>query len=197
MTTEAKTKTAAEFILPASVVSKVDLSRLISEVEWVDNELTVAMVRAKTTSQQQAGPVISPVLADFLSQNQLELDNSGARSNLVKQLRVLKDKVPVIHMTFAVQADSESLQKLAAWLRSSVHPQAVISVGLQPGLVAGVYLRTPNHVHDLSVRGLLAAGHDVLVEELNSLIHPQSTAPSAPQKSAAAAAPAPVAEEAR
>ena len=84
-------------------------------------------------------------------------------------LRILKDKVPVLHMTFSVTADVESLQTLTQWVRNSVHPQAVIAVGLQPSLVAGVYLRTPNHIHDFSVRGALEGRHGLLIEELETL----------------------------
>jgi F0F1-type ATP synthase delta subunit len=72
-------------------------------------------------------------------------------------------------MTFAVTADPESLQQLALWLRTTINPQAVIAVGLQPSLVAGVYLRTPNHVHDLSLRAMLKNGRGLLVEELGAL----------------------------
>jgi F0F1-type ATP synthase delta subunit len=72
-------------------------------------------------------------------------------------------------MTFAVEADRESLMQLAQWVRETVHPQAVIAVGLQPGLIAGVYLRTPNHVHDLSLRAALDGGHEILVNDLEAL----------------------------
>ena len=169
MTVESNTKTYADFILPPSVVSKVDLSRLIREIEWVDGELTSASVRAKTGSQTPAAPVLSATLAEFLTQNDIKLDDSLERTTLIKQMRLLKDKVPVLHMTFAVSADPESLQQLSAWVRESIHPQAVISVGLQPGLVAGVYLRTPNHVHDFSVRSKLQSSRGLLVKELESL----------------------------
>jgi hypothetical protein len=166
--TTAVVKTHETFVLPPNVVSRVDVSRLVSEVERVDNELTAAAVRGKIGEAAQASPVLSQQLADFLAQNQLVLTDGHERSRIVKELRVLKDKVPVIHMTFAVSADPESLAQIAAWLRQSVHPQAVISVGLQPGLVAGVYLRTPNHVHDLSLKAKLASSRDVLVKELES-----------------------------
>lgn len=167
--TEQKAKTYADYILPPSVVSKVDLSRLIREIEWVDGELTSAAVRAKTGSQSLATPVLSGSLEDFLAHNKLTLDNSLERTQLIKQLRQLKDKVPILHMTFAVSADRESLQELSAWIRESIHPQALIAVGLQPALVAGVYLRTPNHIHDLSMRAALSNSHDLLVKELGAL----------------------------
>ena len=166
---EPTVKTYTDFTLPASVVSKVDLAHLVQEVEWVDNELTAAAVRTKTSAAQQAPPLVSGTLEAFLHQNQVSLTNSRQRSELIKQLRLLKDKAPVIHMTFAVSADPESLQQLAVWVRSSVHPQAVIAVGLQPALVAGVYLRTPNHVLDLSLRAMLKNGHGLLVKELEAL----------------------------
>jgi len=162
-------KTYNDFTLPSSVVSKVDLSRMVTEVERVDNEMTAAAVRSGNESQEVAVPVLSQQLTDFLGQNELKLDNGKLRADLISQLRILKDKVPVIHMTFAVTADPTSLQELAQWVRTNVEPKAVIAVGLQPALVAGVYLRTPNHIHDLSLRGILKGQHDVLVNELGAL----------------------------
>lgn len=158
-----------KFQLPPTVVSKIDLSRLVSELERVDNDLTTMAVRTKAGAGSQTVPTMSARLAGFLRQNGIVLDNPKIRSELVKQLKLLKDNVPVIHMTFAVEADPESLQQLVSWLRSSVHPQAVIEVGLQPGLIAGVYLRTPNHVHDLSLKRALDGGHELLVKELEAL----------------------------
>ena len=162
-------KSYADFVLPPSVVSKIDVSRLVSEVERLDGELTTMAVRASVGSQVVAQPVISRQLADFLQANSLTISqNNQERTELLRQLRHLKDKIPVVHMTFAVTADAESLARLAAWLRSEVHSQAVISVGLQPALVAGVYLRTPNQVHDLSLRAKLKGSHALLIKELEA-----------------------------
>lgn len=169
MSEETTPKTYADFALPPSVISKVDVSRMVREAEWADNERTTAEVRAKTGASEAAVPAVSGTFADFLEQNGLEFGDSHQRSELIKQLNLLKDRVPTIHMTFATTADRESLQQLAVWLRQSIHPQAVIDVGLQPALVAGVYLRTANKVLDFSVRGLLEARRDVLVTELEAL----------------------------
>lgn len=169
--TTVKTYQYSDFILPPSTVSKIDLSRLVHEVEWIDNELTSKSVRSKAGVRKHTEPILSEQLTDFLEQNKLTLleMTSRERSLFITQLRLLKDKVPVIHMTFATMADSESLAKLTGWLRESVHSQAVIAVGLQPALVAGVYLRTPNHVHDFSLRSKLEGSHDVLMKELEAL----------------------------
>lgn len=166
---ESPVRTHADFVLPPSVVSKIDVSRLVSEIERVDNELTTAAVRAKTGTEEVTRPALSDQLTDFMSGNGIAVDDGQGRSELIKQLRLFKDKAPVIHMTFAVTADRESLQQIVQWLRTSVHPQALLSVGLQPALVAGVYMRTPNRVHDFSLRAALDGRHDLLVQELGAL----------------------------
>lgn len=167
------TETAAvnyqTFVLPPQVTTRADVSRLMSEFERVDNQLTTAVVHAKTGAAPTQAPNLSRQLTDFLVQNKLDVKNDHARTELVKQLKLLKDNVPVIHMTFAVEADPESLTELVKWLRDSIHPQAVIDVGLQPALVAGVYVRTPNHVHDLSMRAALKSGHEIIAKDLEAL----------------------------
>ena len=160
--------THKEYALPMTVVSRVDLSRLVGELEWVDNELTAYTVRAKSGATVSV-PTLSAALNDFLVMNGLQLNESRTRSSIIAQLRVLKNKAPVFHMTFAVSADRESLQTIADWLRKEIHPQALIDVGVQPAIVGGVYLRTPNHVHDFSMRTRLAGKHDLLTKSLEVL----------------------------
>jgi len=167
--TDQAVKPYSEFVLPLGIVRKLDVSRLVSELEKVDNLLTEQAVRSKTTdTSDQSQPVLSENLSEFLAQNNVSLENAQLRSELVAQLRLLKDAVPVIHMTFAATADGESLAKIIQWLRTAIHPQAVISVGVQPALVAGVYMRTPNRVHDFSLRAALTGSHGVLVKELEA-----------------------------
>lgn len=167
---EPQLKSHTTFVLPPSVVSKIDISHLVAELEALDGTLNAMAIRAKIGTQDQARPAVSDQLTEFLQINALRIEADGhSRAELIKQVRLLKEKAPIIHMTFAVEADKQSLQQLVQWLRTSIHPQAVIRVGLQPGLVAGVYLRTPNHVHDLSLRGMLQSSRGLLVKEIGAL----------------------------
>ena len=159
------------FSLPAGVVSRRDLARLVAEAEHIDDEMTAADVRARKTKQAAETPAFSGSFTDFLTDNKLDFSESKVRTDIIKELRQLKAKAPVVHTTFAVPADIESLQTLAAWFRKSVHPQVLLEIGLQPALVAGVYVRTPNHVHDMSLRSALAGKRDVLVKDLEELRH--------------------------
>ncbi len=161
--------TYSDFALPARVATRLDVAHLLAEMERVDQAMTSTAIRTKTGSGSRDEVTVGAALTEFLELNKLMIDASRDRTNLVKQLKLLKDNVPVIHLTFATEADTESLQQLASWVRSSLHPQAVISVGLQPGLVAGVYVRTPNKVHDFSMRSLLEKQRSVLVGELEAL----------------------------
>lgn len=154
------------YALPSSIATKRSLSLLVSELERIDNQLTAAAVSEHGDAE---APEIPEIVEDFLSANEFSLDNTNNRSEMITQLRELKRKAPVIHMTFAVEADSASLGSMVGWFRDTVHPQAIIVVGFQPSLVAGVYVRTPNHIYDLSLRSAFKQGRATLLEDLEAL----------------------------
>lgn len=166
---ENETLTPEVLKLPSSIVSKLDLSRLVTEAERVDNELTEVSIRSKAGGESIPSPAKSAQLNDFLQTNNLSFDDDHRRGEIISAMRRLKDLAPVVTMTFAVVADTESLEQLTQWLRDSVHPQVLIASGLQPALIAGVYLRTPNRVQDFSLRTKLKNGRGLLVEKLEAL----------------------------
>jgi len=157
------------YILPAALIGRADLARLVREIEAVDNDLESQKVRAQGAQTSYRLPTISRSLSDFLELNKINVADDQARMTVKERLRILKDKAPVVHMTFAVDADPDFLQQLVAYLRANIHPQALISVGLQPSLVGGVYVRTPNHVHDFSIRALLQGKRELIINELEGL----------------------------
>src|SRR5690606_28953189 len=108
-------------------------------------------------------------MKDFLAANDLDIGDTLQRAGLIRQLRQLKASAPVAHVTFASPVDTESLRQITAWLRESVHPQAIVVVGLQPSLFGGVYIRTPNRVHDCSLRAQLAGHRDIIAREVEAL----------------------------
>jgi G3E family GTPase len=161
--------TPGVLVLPPSVITKTDLAYLVSEAERVDRNMTDRAARAKAGVVINQESAISEQLSDFLSKNKFDLGNSEDRSRLVKHLRHLKSTAPTIHLTFAAVPDKQSLRRIVAWLRNSVHAHAVILVGLQPSLIGGVYIRTTNHVHDLSLRAQLAGHRDLIIKEVEAL----------------------------
>jgi F0F1-type ATP synthase delta subunit len=160
---------ATEFILPSALIGRADLARLIREVEAIDSVLATQKVKAQGEVSYHM-PTMSQSLSDFLAINKVDLANDRARMVLKEQLEELKDKAPIVHMTFATSADPETLQELVDWVRKQLHPRALISVGLQPALVGGVYMRTPNHVYDFSLRALMSDKRDVISRQLEELV---------------------------
>lgn len=174
-----KEEQTAKIMLPPRLVSKVDLSRLVREVEQIDNEFEAQKARARSQHDAAAGegaetrieyriPPMSRSLSDFLELNGVDISDDHARPKLKEDLRHMKDSAPLLHMTFAVPADSDSLQELVDYIRREIHPQAILSVGLQPALVGGAYIRTPNHVHDFSMRAFLDNKRDILLKALEA-----------------------------
>ena len=158
--------------LPPSLIGRTDMARLVREVETVDNDFEVQKVRDHKKPGEYSVPTMSRALSDFLQLNKIDISDSQARMKLKDELRVMKDKSPMIRMVFAAEPEPEFLQQLVAWIRQEMHPGALLTVGLQPSLIGGVYMRTPNHVHDFSVRTLLADKRNVLTEELEALQRP-------------------------
>jgi G3E family GTPase len=159
------------YILPPALTGRSELARLVREVESLDGELEAQKVRARGQQVAYKLPSTSKALSDFLEQNKVDITNDHKRMVLVEQLRKLKDHAPVVHLTFAADADPESLEYLVGYMRRELHPYTLLSVGLQPGLVAGAYMRTPNHVHDFSIKKLMAGKRGVIAADLEGFIH--------------------------
>lgn len=184
--------TTAAYVLPPALITRADLARIVREVESIDVELEAQKARAHTTGKAAHHmPPMSEGLNDFVELNKIDIADDQARMHLKEELRRLKDKAPVMHMTFATPADPQSLGQLVDWIRKEIHPQALLQVGLQPALVGGVYLRTPNHVHDFSLRQLLTGKRSVIVNALDSALHAVAPVAAAPVTPAAPIVPAP------
>ena len=157
------------YTLPSSLVTLVDLRRLINEVEQVDAFFVTKGIQDRVGHQTDEAVTLSRQLSDFLTANTVDIYNGQMRSELIAGLRQLKNDAPVIHATFAVNAGHDELAKIVDWLRQSVHPQVVMTIGLQPDLIGGVSLRTTNKVFDLSIRSQLASGRQIIVKELEAM----------------------------
>jgi hypothetical protein len=159
-----------DLVLPPALISRADLARLVREIEDIDNDLEAQKARNHATGKTGYSlPPLSHTMNDFVELNKVDVADDQARMKLKEQMKVMKDHAPVMHMTFAVEADPASLQQLTAYLRKEIHPQALLVVGMQPALVGGAYVRTPNHIHDFSVRSRMAEKRGLILQAINQL----------------------------
>ncbi len=170
---------ALELKLPPALIGRSHLSQLIRELENVENDFERQKAHGKAKSELKA-PTMSRALTDCVELNDIDMTSGQARAHFKASLGSMKDKAPTMHFTFATEPDGESLQRLTDWIRQEVHPQALVSVGLQPALVGGAYLRTPNHVHDFSLRRMLHDKRGLITEAMEQYRPEKPAAPVEP-----------------
>jgi len=135
--------------VPVSIVTPVDLSRLIRELEVLDEQLHQAGLRHTEVVDM---PHTSRFLGQTLEFNKVNLLDAAERKLLMQFLVGIKAKAPVLHMSFSADPAPAFLEKLTTWLRREIHPLVLVTVGMQPNIGAGCIVRSTNKYFDLSLR---------------------------------------------
>jgi F0F1-type ATP synthase delta subunit len=136
--------------LPVTTVTVVDIGRLQRELEALDNFL--AQAAARESGESISMPKTTKTFEDFAKQNALQLLQETDRDKLREFLESVRQKAPVIHMSFSAEPSAAALQKIIIWLRTEIDPLVLLQVGLQPSIAAGCVLRTTNKYFDFSMR---------------------------------------------
>lgn len=176
--------------LPTALVSSTDVSRVIRELEQVDNEFEQQRVHAPGAAL--VVPSLSQSLASLSRDNNVNLADDAARSALRKWMVTIKNSAPVLHVTFASDAEPEIVAQIVGWIREKLHPLALVTTGVQPNLVGGCVVRTPDHIYDFSLRERFHSHRSSFVEALNAAL---AKTPYIPKQPAVEAAAAPVESE--
>jgi F0F1-type ATP synthase delta subunit len=150
--------------LPAMVVSPADVSRLVRELETVNGALLDRTLRKK--GQQANMLKTSQLLDQLIELNKLNLLEQTDRDQLTEFLQGLKKQAPVLHMSFSADPSAAFLDKLMTWLRREIHPNVLLTIGLQPTIGAGCILRTTNKYFDFSLREDFAKKRLMLLDQL-------------------------------
>jgi F0F1-type ATP synthase delta subunit len=155
-----------ELSIPSSIVSKVDIARILRELNALNDFFISAKNRPSGTPVQP--PKLSRQLDMVAKDNKFNLLNLADRQNLAAQLDNVIGKAPLLHISFASEPSPKALERILLWFRQNVHHQALLQVGLQPTIAAGCVVRTSNKVFDLSMREFLKNQEPYLVQLINS-----------------------------
>jgi F0F1-type ATP synthase delta subunit len=155
-----------EFVLPSSIISPIDLSQLIRELEEADQSLLQAGLRKG--GEETKIPRQSRLLTEVVEANKLNLLHEDDRKQLQSNLTELKDKAPTLHMSFNADPSPVFMQKLTTWVRQELHPFALIQIGLLPTIGAGCVLRTSNKVFDFSLKSQFEKSRQVLIDKIRA-----------------------------
>lgn len=151
-------------ILPPSVVGPADISRLVRELDTIDGALLDHTLRKQGGEAKMLKT--SRLMDQLVEANGLNLLQKTDRQQLQTFLQAVKDRAPVLHMSFSADPSPTFLDKLTAWLRREIHPQVLLSIGLQPTIGAGCVVRSTNHYFDFSLRQDFAKKRELLLQQL-------------------------------
>jgi F0F1-type ATP synthase delta subunit len=139
--------------LPPSVIGQPEVLRVTRELEALNDFFVGADARKGGTPIQP--PRLSRILDQLAKQNAYNLLESAHRAQLLSSLEELPKKAPILHISFASEPPPKVMETILIWMRQNIHPQTLLTVGLQPSIAAGFVLRTPNKWFDMSMREYL------------------------------------------
>lgn len=140
-----------QIVLPTLVSSPSDVARLERELHALNEYLQSQRLREPGSPMERL-PKLSHNLDELATLNKLNLLHDTVRHELAQYLEYMRTQVPVVHVSFASDPSSASLQKIVVWLRRNIRPDILVHVGLQPNIVAGCVVRTTNRYFDFSLR---------------------------------------------
>jgi F0F1-type ATP synthase delta subunit len=156
-----------EFVLSDAIATRVDVGRLARELDELDNYLLQSKIR-QGGQPNTLLPKLSSMLEQLAADNQLNLLHDDGRRTLIKYLAHIKDKSPIIHVSFASDPSGMFISRLIMWFRQNIHPYALLQIGLQPQIAAGCIVRTSSKYYDFSLRKTLEKSKPLLGELLEA-----------------------------
>lgn len=151
--------------LPVGVVGPGDVRQLRRNLEELED--TLQQMRLRTKAPVAKMPRASRLLEEFAATNRLNLLLPDDRQRAAAFLNGTVVHAPVLHMSFAAQASRAFTTELVLWLRKNIHPNVLLTIGLEPTLAAGCILRTPNKQYDFSLRARFEAQAGLLAKQLH------------------------------
>lgn len=135
-------------ILPLTIISRADVTRILRELESYDEILHQDSLRANATATNIA--YLSDGLRDIADYYQYELTEKLDRHQLLEKLEILKIHAPQIHISFASHPSYNVLTQITNWARNTLDGELLIQTSISPLLIGGCIVRTSNREFDFS-----------------------------------------------
>lgn len=153
-----------ELVLPTSVVTTADVGKILRELEKIENNLL--QLKMRDSGSSVAMPTLTKRIEELLAMNKLNLLHQTDIKKLRTFLEHVKEKAPVMHISFSSEPTPAFLEKLIVWIRRELKPDILLTIGLQPAIGAGCMLRTTNKFFDLSLRQTFVDKRTLLLEQI-------------------------------
>lgn len=158
------TQTTTPFQLPSDLIGSVDLSRLIRELEELNDFMYQAQIRKPGTSMKL--PRCSQILEKLATDNRYSLLDENHRTKLLNSLQVIEAHAPLVHISFAVDPSMSFMKKMVVWVRENIDRYGLVEIGLQPTIAVGCAVRTDNKIFDMSLRNKFREHRQDLINKI-------------------------------
>jgi F0F1-type ATP synthase delta subunit len=159
-----------ELKIPVQVAGPIEIGHLLNEIEEIDEQLRQLEIRHGGDAIKM--PQTSRLMDQIVELNEINLLHANHREALTKFLTETRQHAPQLHMSFSADPSPAFVEKLMAWLRGNIHPEVLLTIGLQPNIGAGCTVRSSNKTFDFSLRQDFAGKRDMLVEQLQAKQEP-------------------------
>src|SRR5690606_23010547 len=110
------------------------------------NQASLVASRPQTSQTR-----LSEGLLRLTQVNSVNINDTSQRSALLAALKQLKESAPAVHISFASEPGLATIKAIATWFRQEASALTVLQIGVQPSIVAGCVVRTPNKVFNLTL----------------------------------------------
>jgi hypothetical protein len=141
---------APAFFLGQHIMTVVDLDRAIRDLRDLDDSFRQHELRSP--GEPTIISKINRTLEDLARDNNLTLLDPTHRDVLIKQLQIIREHAPVVHMSFPSEPSRKALDTITTWFRVNVDPYMLLQVGLEPVIGIGCIVRTTNKIIDCSLK---------------------------------------------
>lgn len=162
---EHREQTLKSLVLPVSVASPGDVGRLLMELEDINE--TLLQLGLRKGGDEVKMPKTGKLMDQTVEVNKLNLLRETDRVRLEHFLTDIKQRSPVLHISFSADPSPTFTDKLMTWLRKEIHPFVLITVGLQPTIGAGCIVRSTNKQFDFSLQQDFVKKRDLLISRLS------------------------------
>jgi F0F1-type ATP synthase delta subunit len=156
--------------LPPSILGINEVNQALREIDLIEDQAMQHRIYRAEIHNSTAGVLsVSNSLNELAINNGLDLDDGVMRSKLKGILSDIKQHAPVIHMGLAREITNAELIPIIDWMRSNLHPDTLLNVGLQPDIIGGCTIRTPNRYYDFSLKKHFETARVSLLTKIKAL----------------------------
>lgn len=156
--------------LPSSMVGLDEIGQVLREIDLIEGQLMQQRIYKDEMHNSTTKVLsVSDLLSELAATNRLDLDDNTTLSKLKNVLSDVKKHAPVVHMGLARESTKVELKPVIDWMRSNIHPNVLLNIGLRPDIIGGCTIRTANHYYDFSLKNYFETARIELLTKIKAL----------------------------